>query len=95
MTDEDQTMQICAYVPVVLSQALDRVAKRKGLARARAIEQAVDEYVRRETPFACPGCKSIVATKMRFCHNCGRPLTEEDAQEMEFFVERVRGGRSK
>lgn len=39
MTDEDQTMQICAYVPVALSRALDRVAKQKGLARARAIEQ--------------------------------------------------------
>jgi rRNA maturation endonuclease Nob1 len=92
MTDEDQQMQICAYVPVTLSQALDRVAKRKGLARARAIEQAVAEYVHRETPFACPGCKNLVMMRMRFCPNCGRPLTEEDAQEMEYFVERVRRG---
>ena len=92
MTDEDQTMQICAYVPVALSRALDRVAKQKGLARARAIEQACVEYVRRETPFSCPGCKNPVMMRMRFCPNCGRPLTEEDAQEMEYFVELARRG---
>jgi len=90
MSDGDQTMQICAYVPTELSQALDRVAKRKGLARARAIEQAVEEYVRRETPFACPGCGTQVASKMRFCHNCGRPLTDEDAAAMQNAVDQVR-----
>lgn len=90
MSDKDQTMQICAYVPVALSRALDGVAKRKGLARARAIEQAVDEYVRRETPFACPGCGTQVAAKMRFCHNCGRPLTDEDAAAMQNAVDQVR-----
>ena len=56
----DETMQICAYVPAELVRALDDVATQKGLKRARAIERACEEYVKRETPFACPGCGTRV-----------------------------------
>lgn len=94
MTEENQTVQICAYVPANLVQALDTIAVKKGLRRARAIEQACDEYVRRETPFACPGCNTQVTARMRFCSNCGRPLTEEDAAAMQDVVSKIRSEES-
>ncbi len=92
MAEVNQTVQICAYVPAKLVRALDDIAERKGLRRARAIEQACDDYVKRETLFPCPGCNAIVAARMRFCHNCGRPLTEEDAAAMQCAVDRMKGG---
>lgn len=92
MTDE--TIQICAYVPAELVRALDDVATQKGLKRARAIERACEEYVKRETPFACPGCGTQVMAKMRFCHHCGRPLTDEDAAAMQDVVSKIRSEES-
>jgi len=90
MADNDQMMQICAFVPAELVRALDTIAERKGLKRARAIEQACSEYVRRETPFACPGCKAQVVARMRFCSHCGTPLSEEDARDLQHSVEEAR-----